>query len=325
MRFKVARPNQEVRLRKWEPGRIAQLRVFLSNLETATNRSLAAQVSQSSKRKFSEFVPKIVSQDIVTEIEFREIRVHFEIPKGLKNFLFYEFQLSGSSRFFELEQFISYEPSFVFPDLQDAAVYFIRIRVVTKDGLVGPWSETVTATTPSAKVFGVFDDTLSSVTVSANTFSEVFSTVYSALGGTIYYSVQYRINPAASFGISHSDVEFKWMVDGVQNGQFMIVSVYGGASILDVITNAIGSFPFDTLNLDPNPGSFKVVRVGSLIQKTSDITEGDHTISLEARVLPSGVSRPDAFQENGAPTITYGNPADIELNNFNIFEVTTGV
>jgi hypothetical protein len=325
MQFKVAKPNQEVRLRQWDPGRVAQVRVFLSNLETATNRSLAAQVQQSPKRKFSEFVPKIVSQDITTEIEFREIRVFFKEPKGLKNFLFYEFAFSGSSKFFEEERFVSYEPSFVFPDLQDAAIYFMRVRVVTKDGLVGPWSETINVTTPSAKVFGLFSDTLHTLNVTLPTFTQIFATTYTALGGTIYYSIQYRMTPLFGAGVQHADIEFQWLVDGAQNGQNMIISVYGGAG-MEVITNAIGSFPDDSLLIFPLTGNFKIIKTGALIQKTSTMTQGDHTIALFARILPANYNRPDAFQPGNtfpAP-INYGGSAFMELNNFNIFEVTTG-
>ena len=80
--FKVARPNNEVRLRNWAPGRVSQLKLFLGHLENAVNTSLAAQVSQSPKRKFSQFVPKIVSQDVTTQVEFKEIRVEFDEPRG---------------------------------------------------------------------------------------------------------------------------------------------------------------------------------------------------------------------------------------------------
>ena len=80
---KKIKPSEEIRLRKWPPGRVHQLKIMVSNLEQSVNRSLAGQVSQSGKRRFSSFVPKIPFQDITGEVEFREIRVQFEVPKGL--------------------------------------------------------------------------------------------------------------------------------------------------------------------------------------------------------------------------------------------------
>ncbi len=69
-RVKVPRLQAEVRLRNWPAGRVSQLKLFLGHLEQAIGISLAAQVEQSPKRKFSEFVPKIVSQSITLDVEF---------------------------------------------------------------------------------------------------------------------------------------------------------------------------------------------------------------------------------------------------------------
>ena len=103
----VPRPNAEVRLRKWPAGRVSQLKLFLGHLEQAVGISLASQVQQSPKRKFSEFVPKIVPQDITIDVEYKEIRVTFKVPRGIKNLLFYEYQISLTEGFFNFDQFIS--------------------------------------------------------------------------------------------------------------------------------------------------------------------------------------------------------------------------
>src|SRR3972149_12039963 len=231
-RFKIARPTEEVRLKKWGPARVAQLKVFLSNLEQAANRSLASQVAQSPKRKFSEFVPIIPFQDIFGEVEYREIRVRFEPPKGLRNLLFYEYQISRTSVF---AQFISYnspDPTFVFSDLEDNTTFYVRIRVVTTDGLVGPWSDTLSGTTPLAKASGSLDLTQYQWTLSTTTYKEIFRKRIDVIGGKLYYSLQFdaRIKDDVGAGnFAYSTIEFRWLenyeLGGFkQQGQFFYVT-----------------------------------------------------------------------------------------------------
>ena len=148
---KVKRPaaiQSEVRLKKWPAGRVSQLKLFIGHLEQAVGVSLAAQVEQSPKRKFSEFVPKIVSQDVTAVVEYREARIRFTPPRGLKNLLFYEFDISATAGFFNIDRFTSPDPHYVFPALANGTTFYIRFRVVTKNGDVGPWSDTEILTTP---------------------------------------------------------------------------------------------------------------------------------------------------------------------------------
>ncbi len=179
----------EVRLRKWPAGRVSQLKLFLGHLEQAVGISLAAQVQQSPRRTFSEFVPKIVPQDITTAVSFKEIRVSFETPKGIKNLLFYEYQLSATEGFFNFDQFQSPETTYIWPGLDEGTQYFLRIRIVTKNGEVGPWSDAEDVSTPFSQSYGLYDGSESTTRVSAKNnspWTPIFDRDYTAIGGKAY-------------------------------------------------------------------------------------------------------------------------------------------
>lgn len=327
--FHRSRPNQELsKLRKWGPGRHAQLRLFIGHLESAFHTSLAAQVRQSSKRKFSEFVPKIVTQDITTEVEYREIRMVWEPPRGLRDFLYYELAVSLFENFAQFDSFVTSDPFFVFPNLLDGRTYYIRIRVVTKNGFFGPWSDTISADTPFSQSFGLFDGSEYTVPVFASgTFDTVFVRTYNAIGGKAYYSIDYELTVQvvgdATSNVEWTDVEFQWMIDSAQMGQNFLVTSYGTnattalGSNLEAITADIGSFPSDHLTLS---GPFTLSRRGTFIQKFSELTAGSHTIEIRARVVNGHPLRNDWEFNPTASDVMYGQGAVLKLKNFNIFE-----
>lgn len=330
-RFERVRPNQEIqKLKEWSGARAAQLKLFVGHLESAFHSSLAAQVAQSSKREFSEFVPKIVDQDITTEIEFREARIFWEPPRGLRDFLFYELQISSTSNFSNFDVFVTSDPLFVFPNLLDGRTYYIRIRVVTKNQLFGPWTNNITVTTPFSQSYGLFDGTEFLVPVSniGGAFQTLFSRDYTAIGGKTYYSIDYEIEiQTTQFedkNLEWADVEFQWNLDGNQVGQNFLVTTYGVTdttfylgSNLEAITADVGSFPSDHLLL---PGPFKLARRGTFVQKFSTITSGSHTITLVGRVINNHPTPNDWVFNAGATQARYGRPAFVTLKNFNIFE-----
>jgi hypothetical protein len=333
--FKRLKPSEEVRkLKEWGPGRVSQLRLFVSHLEQAFGSSLAAQVTQSSKRKFSEFVPKVVSQNITTEVEFRELRISFEIPRGLRNFLFYELQLSLQENLNQFEVFISNDPQFVFPNLLDGTTYYFRVRVVTKDGLFGPWSDTLNITTPFSQAYGLKDGTEITSLVFGNNFLPVFNRQYTAIGGDAYYSVEYECEaqvfnrPTAN--LEWSDCELRWLLNNKQVGQNFLVTTYRTNAVtkrgsdMEAITADIGSFDTDSLVI---PGIFSFERKGSFTQKFTALSTDDnpHTIALEARILPSTVHpTPNDFLFYSHLTQPgYSRGMVFKFKNFNIFEALT--
>ena len=327
------RPNQNVRLRKWAPGRVAQLKLFLGHLEGAINNSLAAQVQQSATRFFSEFVPKVPIQDIDAEVEYREIRIKFEIPRGLKNFLFYEADFGITEILSVFERISSPIASFVLTNLIDGTTYFMRIRVVQKNGNVGLWSDTFSATTPFSQGFGLYDGTeVQHMVTRTSPFVPVFARSYNAIGGKAYYSIDFEVRTQnkrdATNNLLWTNVEFQWFLDDNQVGQNFLVSTYrtisfpsGIGNDISARTTDIGSFPSDKLIL---PGTLELKRTGTFVQKFTTLnTTNPHTIELKARILPESFhpSPNDWLFEASETVVTYDTNAFITLKNFNIFEI----
>ncbi len=348
----VKRPRSlqsEVRLRKWPPGRVSQLKLFLGHLEQAINISLAAQVEQSPKRTFSEYIPKITPQDVTIDIEYRELRIFFTAPRGMKNLLFYEYDISATSGFFNLDRFASPETSYVFPSLADGTTYYVRMRVVTKDGEVGPWSNTEEATTPIAQAFGLYDGTeeITRVSTRGNQWDPVYQRQYNAIGGKTYYAIDYEVTVARKWGSGYNceftDLTFRWMdaptfypvdSDFVHAGSEFHVTSYAS-------NQGYSNSPFYVFSVHTNgfptpltiPGAWANERRGTFVQKFNTIAGGPHTFKLEAMAMPDHNN--SAFKnefysaavgiggDTTRPTthFSYGSDAIVRVKNFNIFEV----
>jgi hypothetical protein len=329
--------NAEVRLRKWPAGRVSQLKLFLGHLEQAVGISLAAQVEQSPKRMFSEFVPKIVPQDITVESSYQEVRVFFEPPRGLKNLLFYELQLSATSGFYNFDQFQTPEVFYIWSQLAEGTTYYLRIRVVTKNGEVGPWSENKVVETPFAQSYGLYDGTeriRRISTANGNPWTTCWERDYTAIGGKAYYSVDYDVevlrnwnDPTNEGNIEWSDVEFKWMElppdesEFVQKGQVFFATTYSSSNAYSM--SGFYSFKVTTDGYETPldiPGTWTNPRRGTFVQKFSNLEPGDYTLRLQARMIPDHNSFANDFVPDGGTSFTYGQDANVSLKNFNIFE-----
>jgi hypothetical protein len=329
-RFTKSKTSGQVRLRKWPPGRVSQLKVLLSTLDKAANAALAGQVTQGSRRVFSEFVPKIVLSSSNVSIEFREVRIAFAPPQGLRRFLFYEFQQSTDSNFSTFETFLSPESQYTFSNLLDEGTYYFRVRVVTTDALYGPWSETVQGVTPAAKAVGVFDIGSSSRYVTSSAFTDLVTFTYNnSVGGTIFYSMEYKVEASySSASINIADMEFRWLVDSDQQGQNFLVTSYAiNPTALQVRSqNLIIGNGAPAYSVIP---AYNYIRSGSFIQRPHAIAIGNHNIILQCR--SAGLDfRPAANEPTwadmvGTPlTPTYTNGAVVSLKNFGLFEIRSG-
>jgi hypothetical protein len=312
--------------------------------------SLAAQVEQSPKRTFSVFVPKIVPQDVVIEVEWRELRIHFTAPRGLKNLLFYEFDISATEGFFNLDRFASPETQYVFPALESGRTYYTRMRVVTKNGEVGPWSDTSASTTPLAQAFGLYDGREVETRVNNkgnSTWKEVYKRTYSAIGGKTYYAIDYEVGVFKAWNVpanvEWTDGIFRWMdaptfypvaSDYVQAGSEFNVTSYstngwdpaGFFYVFSVLTE-------DFTTPLTIPGEWENTRRGTFVQKFHTISQGPHTFMLQARIIENHLN--SVFKNDFTSSTHQGGPNDgesltkfvygadlrIKVKNFNIFEV----
>ena len=336
-RVKIPRLQAEVRLRNWPPGRVSQLKLFIGHLEQAIGVSLAAQVEQSPKRKFSEFVPKIVSQSITFDVEFREIRFFFDVPRGQKNLLFYEFDISLTAGFFNLDRFASPDPSYVFAGLQDGITYYIRARVVTKNGEVGPWSDVQSGATPVAQAFGIYDGSVTQTRVIDSAFypwQGVWERTYTAIGGKTYYSVDYDVSILRQYSrdgnVEWADLEFKWMDRSPsstpvfeQVGPIFGVTTYSTNGVMS--QSAFYEFSVTTNNFYTPlvmPGSWDNARRGTFVQKFQNIEAGNHTFRLEANMITDHSSSEfkNDFVFSSGGKVLYAADVNVHIKNFSIFE-----
>jgi hypothetical protein len=322
--------------------------LFLGHLEQAVGISLAAQVEQSAKRKFSEFVPRIVPQDVTVDVEFRELRFFWKAPRGLKNLLFYEVDISATVGFFNLDRFATPETSYVFPALNDGTTYYMRVRVVTKNGEIGPWSDVESGTTPIAQAFGLIDgrEETTRVSTRGDQWGNVYQRAYNAIGGKTYYAIDYEVKVARKWGadgnVEWADLTLRWLdaptfypseSDFSQIGSEFHVSTYASNQTLSSAAFYVFSVVTDgfTTPLEV-PGTWSNVRRGTFVQKFRSITGGPHTFRLEAQAIAShgsAVFKNDfvsatisggTHDGEDLTNITYGADAVVKVKNFNIFE-----
>jgi len=330
-RFTKSKTSGQVRLRKWPPGRVSQLKVLLSTLDKAANAALAGQITQTSRRVFSSFVPKIVLVASDVSIEFREVGIAFAPPQGLRRFLFYEFHQATDESFSSYEVFLTPEPKYTFSNLLDEQTYFFRVRVVTTDALHGPWSETVKGETPAAKAVAIFDiNSHSEQVISTNSWTNIVSYTYSnAVGGTVFYNCEYEVianYTAASVNIA--DIEFRWLVDNDQQGRNFLVTAYTiNPDALQVrMQNLIIGNGAPAYSVVP---AYPFTRSGSFIQRPHPATQGTHILRLQARNAGTD-NRPAPNEPTwasilGVPlTPTYTAGAIVNTRNFGIFEIRAG-
>jgi hypothetical protein len=334
--FKVTKPNENIRLRAWPPGRISQLRLMLSHFNTAINNSLAAQVAQSGSREFSQFVPKIPQRNIRVEVSYREIRIVFTAPRGLRKFLFYEMDVARNDVFNQFTRFQSPEPIFSFTALEPGVEFFFRIRVVTTDGEVGPFSDTFSQTALRARGSSVFDNREIFKVFSSDDsgdFQTLLDINHSGVGGSLFYMVNFEVRAGEAQDVNHNlswtDLEFRWLENEKQVGQVFGLTAYSirdpnrtassftGDDIV-VTQSSIGVPPGDFTLVGP----FVVTRSGTFSQFIHETIDGNVSIKLQARQREHGGKKDWTDNLDSDFTVPeFQKGYIITLRNFSSFEV----
>jgi hypothetical protein len=282
-------------------------------------------------------LPKIVTTDITTEINYREIRLIFSAPRGLRKFLFYEQDVSRFPNFNRFDRFYSPEPVFTFTALEPGVTYYFRIRVVSTEGEVGPWSDNVVVTALGARASSVFNNRTLGGIVNSNAVGNSWKTVlevnHTAIGGILFYMINFELrhlnNFSPQFNVSWNDIEFRWTENDVPVGGNFHATTYGiyqistvtptedGVTILQKgISGTISKGAFDM------PGNFTGIRSGTFCQRLHEVVSGTITIKLQARLInphPSSHSWLSSL-DPALNRVRYTQGARLRMRNFSSFE-----
>ena len=142
-KYSTARPLQEVRLRKWKPGNVAQFKQVVTALETELNQTMAAQIAQGGKRKISRRVPRVVG--LTVRAGFKNFQLNYQPAKGLKDLLFYEIQKSTNLQFSEdaVTTYTIPQTSLTIPARVELQEVYFRVRVINARFEAGLWSDII--------------------------------------------------------------------------------------------------------------------------------------------------------------------------------------
>ena len=274
--YKKIRPSQDVRLRNWDAGRLAQLKLVVDRLESEINATAPATIEQSGARKISNQVPIII--DLLVTPGYRQFTIDFSIPPGLgghpfRQLLFYEIQHDVTPAFNDPTIVQTPQRHISIGNIGLAEIRYFRARVINTENFAGEWTRTQSA--QAAR--GVFattaiDDAKTRLEPNVGEWGNIFRVPYTPTGGAISLNahismigVQRDITVTNSSGGSYTlfggaaNVQFRWRV-GITNpinlvttfreiGERTILSVrpgYTGVK-LGKAPLAFGSFmtPFD--------------------------------------------------------------------------------
>ena len=143
-KYTIGRPLQEVRLRNWTGGRVAQMKRAVEMLEEQLNTTMASQIDQGAKRVVSTRVPKITGVAIATG--FKSFSITFNEARGISDLLFYEVQKDSTSSFADPTTYTITQTSLTIPTTTEREVIYVRVRAMNSKFQVGPWSASSTAT-----------------------------------------------------------------------------------------------------------------------------------------------------------------------------------
>lgn len=238
--YQKIRPTQDIRLRNWKPGRLAQLKLVVERLESEINRTAPATVAQSAARKVSDQVPIIIDFSVIPG--FRQFTADFSLPPGIgghpfRQLLFYEIQSDSTPAFNSPSVVQTPQRHISIGDVGLAETRYFRARVINTENYAGPWTRTVAATS-AAGIFSTtpFDDQKIRLETAVGDWQRVTIVPYTPTGGAITLNVHIAVaaipkdvtvtNPRGStytlFG-GPAHVQFRWRI-GVTNPITLITS-----------------------------------------------------------------------------------------------------
>lgn len=143
-KYTTARPMQEVRLKSWPAGKVAQFKRAIELLEGELNDTMASQIAQGAKRVISARVPKVTG--LTLKAGFKNFTIAFSPAKGITDLLFYEIQKDSTSSFASPTTYTVPQTSLTIPTTEEREQIYVRVRCMNSKFEVGPWSTSVGAT-----------------------------------------------------------------------------------------------------------------------------------------------------------------------------------
>lgn len=252
-RYRKDRPLQDVRLRNWTSGRQAELKLMISRLEDVLNDTLAAQVDQSVAREVSDEVAFIIRMTV--NAGYRQFKVDFPTPPGLKRLLFYEIQHDDNNAFNSPTTITTPQNNIIISGVGLNETRFFRARAVNTDFKASTWTSTYTATTakgviavtrPADAFIRMVDD--------VGVWQDITSFTYDPAGGAITVQAQLTAGARRSdltilvggspvaVNSGPAQVQFRWLLSGP--------GIVGDREIGD--RAVLSARPFKALSMGPS-------------------------------------------------------------------------
>ena len=227
-KFKIGRPSQQVRLRNWPAGRLAEMRLMVSRLEEGLNDSLAARVKQGDKRTLNTNVPIIIQFTVIPG--FRQFQVTFPLPPGLggagrgsvahpeRQLLYYEIQHDIGPGFTDPISVRSPQTNLIIGGVGLSEKRYFRARVVNTRFEVSPWTDTVASTAAAGSMIVTrFPDASTSLVSNFDEWVTIDKKSYSSGGGAVCVTATVSVGAcqtdSGSYRSGPAMVQFRWQID----------------------------------------------------------------------------------------------------------------
>lgn len=250
-RFQAVRPLTDVRLRSWPRGRIAEMKLLVSRLESSLNEMGAGAVKESAERRFNDEIPFVLDSDLTIDPGYRNFVINWKVPPGIRasthpdrQLLFFEFQHSSTAAFAEANTIIIDTPQthLMIGGVRIGEIRFFRVRTINTKFQASRWTKTFTSTAARGKII---QESISSVSVRMTeplgVFQTIFTKSFNAVGGAIMVMAQTALgafqedvdvndggNKIFTFNSGPGFVQIRWLLDGKEFSQRSLLSARPG-------------------------------------------------------------------------------------------------
>ena len=317
-KYTIGRPLQEVRLKNWPAGKVAQMKRAIEMLEEQLNTTISSQIEQGAKRVVSSRVPKITGLAIATG--FKSFSISFNDAKGISDLLFYEIQKDSTSSFADPTTYTIAQTTLTIPTATERERIYVRVRAMNSKFEVGPWSATTTAVgssnfrinvdraTRTTYTFGAsevdqwVDIASASITVGTSAIS---CNIQAGIHSFISATPGVRPPAAASDRVFDTTVTFRLLKDGVADADVPDFSIAGTS---EVQNDATGSGDVERRS--------ETTKFAVIITPLESLTNTTRTYTIQAYFD----STQSAYTVNGVST-AFPNGPKVIIDNFDFMEI----